>query len=120
LPLRVEAGTGTVAPVAPPVAGPAARGGLLPLRADLERGRTAGGWSGRVVGLVAACVLLLHGLLWGGDRFARLGRPGPGGAGAPRSVRGALADLQRIGRDGMSKEQAARLIENAIYGMFGT
>jgi len=121
LPLRVEAGIGTVAPAPPPVAGGLpARGGPLPLRADLEPHRTAGAWSGRMVGVVAACVLLLHGALWGAGRFAPLGRPGPGGAAAPRGARGALADLQRIGRDGMSKEKAAGVIEKAIHGVFGT
>ncbi|HEY2953695.1 MAG TPA: BatD family protein [Candidatus Eisenbacteria bacterium] len=121
LTLRVEGGTpASAAP--PPLAGPgpAARGGPLPLRADLEQGSRGAALPGSAVGFIAAGVLALHGLMWGGGRLARLGRRGRGRAAAPRSVRGAIGDLQRVGRDGMSKEKAAGLIEKTIHSVFGS
>jgi BatD DUF11 like domain len=119
LPLRVEGGApGATAPV--PMSGPgvAARGGSLPLRADLEL-PSSGAFSGGAVGVVALSILVLHGVLWSGDRFERLRRRGQGRIAAPRSVRSALGELQRVGRDGMSKEKAAGVIEKTIHGVFG-
>src|SRR5437867_4338837 len=121
VPLRVQGGApGVAAPVPMPGPGDAARGGPLPLRADLELRSAPGALSGRIVGLMAVAVLLLHGLLWGGGQLGGLMRSGPGRKAAPRSVRNALGDLQRVGRDGMSKEKAAGLIEKTIHGVFGS
>jgi hypothetical protein len=90
----------------------------LPLRADLElRPQSASAIPGTMVGWAAAGALLLHGLLLTGNRFARRA---PTGGGAPRSVRDALGDLQRAGRDKLSKEQAAARIEKTIHGVFGS
>jgi hypothetical protein len=120
LPLRVEGGGPGVA-MAPSTGGRAIapRTGALPLRSDLELASSRGAVPGRAVGGVAVFVLLLHGLLWGGDRIASPRRRGTGGAAAPRNVRGALGDLERVGRDGMSKEAAAGTIEKTIRRVFG-
>ena len=122
LALRVEGGTPGAAAVLPnPGSGVAARGGPLPLRADPEWNRAgSGAISGRAVGGVLGVILLLHGLLFGGEGIARLGRHGHGRAAAPRSVRAALGELRRVGRDGMSKEKAAGVIEKTLHGVFGT
>lgn len=118
LPLRVEGGAPGAA-IAPSVGRPvAARGGPLPLRAELDRGASHA-IPGRVVGGLALAALLIHGLLWGGDRIASLRRPGMPRAASTRDVRGALGELQRIGRGGMSKEAAAGLIEKTIRRVFG-
>jgi hypothetical protein len=41
-------------------------------------------------------------------------------AAAPRGGRGALKDLRRVGRETMSKEAAAALIEKSLYAVFGS
>ena len=126
LPLRVEGGApGAVVPAPMPGAGRVrATGSALALRADLEA-RSPGAWSlpGRTVGLLAGACLLLHAGLWGAGPLARRfagARSPAGGAGPRRDVRGALRDLERIGRDGMTKEKAAGLIERTIHGVFGS
>jgi hypothetical protein len=125
LPLRVEGGTASATiPLPAPASGAARPTGTLPLRADLDAGgpgalRLPGG----VVGLIAGACLLLHAGLWGAAPLARrlaAARTGPGPRGPRRDVRGALRDLERIGRDGMSKEKAAGLIERTIHGVFGS
>jgi hypothetical protein len=121
LALEVQGAPGAAAPV--PMSGPgaAARGGPLPLRTDLDLPSSwAAAIPGRWVGLAAIAILLLHGLLWGGDALARIGRGAPGRVAAPASVRGALGDLRRVGRDGLSKEAAAGLIEKTIHRVFGS
>jgi hypothetical protein len=123
IPLTVEGGApGAVATI--PITGSGAsglRGGPLPLRSDLElRSKAGAAVPGAAVGLVAGLVLLLHGVLWGSGRLSHLWVRDPGRVAAPRSVRAALRDLERIGRDGMSKEAAAGLIEKTIHGVFGT
>ena len=122
IPLRVEGGTSAgIAPPPLPGAGLVARGGVLPLRADLEAvSKSAAPIPGGGVGAVAAGVLLAHALLWGGDRLRLVARRGQGRAAAPRNVRGALGDLQRIGGSDMTKEKAAGLIEKTIHSVFGS
>jgi len=121
LALQVQGGVaGAVTPLPMSAPGVAARGGPLPLRTELEPpSRWADAISGRWVGLATAAILLLHGLLWSGDAIGRLARGGPGRAAAPTSVRGALGDLKKVGRDDMSKEAAAGLIEKTIHRVFG-
>jgi oxygen tolerance protein BatD len=121
LELQVQGGVaGAVTPVPMGAPGIAARGGPLPLRTELELpSRWAGEIPGRFVGFAAAAILLLHGLLWGGDALVRLARGGTGRVAAPASVRGALGDLKKVGRDDMSKEAAAGLIEKTIHRVFG-
>ena len=126
LPLRVEGGTPGAMIPAPPAGTGLARptGGPLALRADLEA-RSPGALSlpGGMVGLLAGACLLLHAGLWGAGPLARrfAGARSPAGrAGPRRDVRGVLRDLERVGRDGMSKEKAAGLIERTIHGVFGS
>ncbi len=122
LPLRVEGGA-SAAGVAAPLAAPAAArpGGPLPLRADLDA--HASGPSplpGRTIALLAGAVLLLHGGMWSSTRLAGWRRKSAGRTAAPRSVRVALRELERVGRDGMSKEAAAGLIEKTLHELFGS
>jgi len=121
-PLTLEVRGGVPGAVTPaPMSGPgiAQRGGPLPLRTDLERPpRWAASIPGRWVGFAALGVLLLHGLLWGGDALGRLARASSPVA-APAGVRSALGELKRVGREGMSKEAAAGLIEKTIHRVFG-
>jgi oxygen tolerance protein BatD len=122
LPLRVEGGTGSsaAAPLAP-LSGAARSGGPLPLRADLEAGATGlPVLSPRAVGLLAGGALLLHAGLLGGSRWAERRRHREGRTAAPRSVRDALRALERVGRDGASKEAAAGLIEKTLHDLFGS
>jgi hypothetical protein len=122
LPLRVEAGTASSAPM-PPVPGPSSpsRGGQLPLRADLELRPAGFAIPGAIVGWAALSALMLHGVLLGGDRLLRRAPAGGGGTGrAPRGTRDALGDLRRVHRDKLSKEQAAARIEKVIHGVFGS
>ena len=122
LPLRVEAGT-SAAGVAPALAAPAVvrPGGPLPLRADLDPPSTLGvALPGRQMALLAGVVLLLHGGMWGATRLVGWRRSSAGRVAAPRSVRAALRDLERVGRDGMSKEAAAGLIEKTLHDLFGS
>lgn len=118
LPLRVEAGAAGVPTLLPgPVAG--RREGAMPLRTDLDPSPFARfTMEARTVALGAGAVLLLHAFLWGGPRLAEGWRRSAGRPGAPRSLRRALAELDRAGRDGMSKEAAAGLIERILHETF--
>jgi hypothetical protein len=121
-PLTLEVRGGVPGAVTPaPMSGPgiAQRGGPLPLRTDLELPpRWAASIPGRWVGFAALGALLLHGLLWGGDALGRIARASSPVA-APAGVRSALGELKRVGREGMSKEAAAGLIEKTIHRVFG-
>jgi hypothetical protein len=119
IPLPVR-GSGSVSAAIPssPASEGAARGSPLRLRGELGVVAGRADASGQRVGVVAVAALLLHGLLWGGSRFATaLPRPKPGAA--PRGARGAMRDLERVGREPMSKEAAAILIEKTIHSAFG-
>lgn len=120
LPLRVEGGTGTAGLPPPIVPAGAASSGALPLRADLDAARpvlpSLGGRG--TLGLVGA-VLLGHLLIWGSGRTRRAWRRAGPGAPPARSVRGALRDLERARRGGVSKERAAVLVEKALHEAFG-
>jgi hypothetical protein len=118
LTLKVEGGTGAL-PV-PAAAGGGARAlGGLPLRADLDRRPVSAlALTGPALAMGAVAVLLLHAGLWGVGRL-RPGSRGRGRAASPRSVRVALRELERAGREPMSKEQAASLVERALHEAFG-
>jgi hypothetical protein len=119
--VRVEGGTlaaGLPAPAPAPAVG-AGGGGALPLRTDLDRRASVLPLSGRGLAAAAGVVLLLHGGLWAAGQ--RRGGPSvgrPRGASA-RSVRAALADLERARDAALSKEQAAALVEKGLHEAFG-
>ena len=121
LAVRVEGGTLAAGlPAPPPTQAAAGRGaGSLPLRTELDRHpASALALSGRTLLVLAFLALLLHAGLW------VLGR-GPKGLGAARvassrSVRAALADLERARDGALSKEQAAALVEKGLHEAFGT
>ncbi len=119
LSLQVEGGTLAAGQPQPqrPAAGSRAEGGL-PLRSslDLPRARVPGLSPGTLAAL-AALALLLHTALWVGPRLR--GLPGGSRRAAPRSVRAALRELERARADGLSKEQAAALVEKALHEAFG-
>ena len=119
LTLRVEGGTVAAGlPVPAPRPGAGRSGGALPLRADLDRPPASSVMlPGRTLLALVGLVLLLHAGLWGAGRW----RPGArrGASASPRSVRAALAHLERAGSESMSKEQAASLVEKALHEAFG-
>jgi len=119
LALRVEGGTVAAGPLGAPTASAVARAtGALPLRSDL--GRPAPGvLSSHALVALAGLALLLHAGLWGAERLRGGVATSTGRTASPRSVRGALRDLERAVRDAMSKEQAASLVEKALDEAFG-
>jgi BatD DUF11 like domain len=121
MPLQVEGGTAAVGlPAAPAPRAAVPAGGGLPLRTSLDLPRAALPMlGGRTVALAVAAVLLLHGLLFATSTFAGYWRDAAGRTAPRRSVRAALRELQRVGKDGMSKEAAATLIEKTLHDVFG-
>ncbi len=118
LSLRVEGGTAAGIPQRPFV--PAGRAsGVLPLRSGLERSSSAPAFSGRLLGLLVGLALLLHLGIWGSEGLRAVVRRGVGRTASPRSRRAAVRDLERAGQNGLSKEQAAALIEKALVEAFG-
>ena len=123
LSLRVEGGTSAAGvPALPGAAGARVATGALPLRSQLDP--HAGSpllLSGRALAGLAAIVVLLHGilLLAGRARGLSRGTPRPGGGASSRSARSALRELERAGQAGLSKEQAAVLVEKALHEAFG-
>ena len=118
LALRVEGGTAAAGmPLPLPAALP--RTGALPLRSDLDRDRIrASGWGPAALGGALAVTLVAHGLLFGLGNLGRRSSPAKGAA-SRRSVRAALSELDRVGKDGLTKESAATLIEKALVEAFG-
>jgi hypothetical protein len=126
MPLKVEGGTAAVGiPVAPAPRPGAPAGGPLPLRTSLDLPSVGfPAFGGRNLAILAAGILLLHAALALSGPLLSLIRPGVGtGEARPRttsrSVRAALQALGRVGRDGMSKEAAASLIEKTLHDVFG-
>jgi hypothetical protein len=120
LALRVEGGTvATGLPVPAPQPGATLGGGSLPLRADLDRPAASFSPSGRALAALAGVALLLHAGLWGAGRWRASARRGRTRASSPRSIRAALAHLERASSEATSKEQAASLVERALHEAFG-
>jgi hypothetical protein len=117
--LRVEGGT--VAARAPLAAAPSlGDGGALPLRADLDPGVLAlPALGGRTVALLAVLALLAHAALWGGGLIRSAFRRVGGRTTPVRSVRAALRDIERAGKTGVTKEQAAALLDKGLHEAFG-
>jgi hypothetical protein len=115
--VQVQGGAGNTA-AAPSVA--TRSSGPLPLRSDLDLpSRALTTLPARALGGAVVLVLLAHGLLWASPAFLERrgesgGRPARG-----RGVRRALSDLERAGRDGMSKEASVSLIEKTLHDVFG-
>ena len=94
---------------------------MLPLRSDLEAGASArAALPGRMLGLLALATVLLHGLMSGGEQLSRLMRARTGRVAPTRDTRSAVSELQRVGREDMSKEAAASLIEKSVHRAFGS
>jgi len=71
------------------------------------------------VGVTGRAALIAAGVLAAGAWLAERRRAAAGHAAPRRSVRAALTDLQRAGRNGMSKEASAALIEKTLHDLFG-
>jgi hypothetical protein len=71
------------------------------------------------VALGLLLTLLLHAGVGAASFLSDRRRATGGRSAARRSVRGALADLDRARRGNLSKEQAAALIERTLHGLFG-
>ena len=96
-----------------------APGAPLPLRSDLDADRIrVSSLGATALGGTVAVALAAHGLLLGLQTFGRRGRPANGVA-SRRRVRAALSELDRVGKDGLTKEAAAALIEKALVEAFG-
>jgi BatD DUF11 like domain len=121
MPLRVDGGTAAAgAPVAPAPRAAAPAGGPLPLRTSLDLPSVIlPGLGGRAVAVAVGAVLLLHCVLFATSAFAGYRRDANGRTAPRRTVRAALRELQRVGKDGMSKEAAATLIEKTLHDVFG-
>lgn len=120
LPLRVEGGTATAGLAVPaPAVLPSRSGAPLPLRNDLDPdGARSPRLGATALGGALALTLAAHGALWTMGRFSRKSRH-PARNVPRRSVRAALAELDRVGKDGLSKEAASTLIEKALHEAFG-
>jgi hypothetical protein len=120
LPLKVEGGTvASGLPLQAPAALPSRSGAPLPLRNDLDaEGARSLRLPAATLGGALALALAAHAALWASGRLGRRRRRGAAHA-SRRSVRAALADLDRVGKDGLSKEAAASLIEKALHEAFG-
>ena len=121
LSLRVEGGTVAAGlPIAPRPALAGRAAGGLPLRSDLDLHPTGAlALTGRSLGLLLGLALLAHAGLWGMDRVRGAFGRGRGRTASPRSVRAALRDLERAGKEAASKEQVAALVEKALVEAFG-
>ncbi len=119
LALRALGGTVAAGVQAAPLSSAAARAtGSLPLRSDLDPS-TSGALGRRRLAALVGLVLLLHAGLWGAGMLRGNAGSAAGRSASSRSVRAALRDLERAGREAMSKEQAASLVEKALDEAFG-
>jgi hypothetical protein len=119
LTLRVEGGTAAAGIPQPTSTASGRASGVLPLRSGLDAGAAAPALSGCTLALLVGLGLLLHAGLWGADRLRTVVRRGERHTASSRSVRAAVRDLDRAGKDGLSKEQAAALVEKALVEVFG-
>jgi len=119
IPVRVEGPSGgTVALLPAPTA--ATRGeSRIALRTELDLpARRLPELGARGTALALALAVLAHGALWGGSRLRDHVRRREGRAAPARSVKGALAALERASQGGMTKEAAAGLIEKTLDELF--
>jgi hypothetical protein len=119
LTLQVEGGQAAAGRTIPAAPGLTAEG-ALPLRADLDsRTLALPSLGGKGVALLALLVLAVHAGLWGGGVVRGAVRRVGGRTTPVRSVRAALKDIDRAGRRGMTKEQAAALLDKGLHEAFG-
>ena len=119
LSLQALGGTAAAGLPAPAAATRAGASGPLPLRTELDLPGHAPRLENRGLVALLGLALLLHaGLLAAARLPAVAGRHARSG-GRTRSARAALRDLERAGSDGLSKEQAAALVEQALHEAFG-
>jgi len=113
----IAAGT----PLLPAPAGlPTRSGATLPLRSDLDAPAPLVPFLGpRFLAVFLGAVVLAHAALSVAARFGGRGRRSGAAKAASRSVRAALADLDRVGQDGLTKEASAALIARALHEAFG-
>jgi BatD DUF11 like domain len=120
LPITVQGGAATAGALAPAAPAPARTSGVLPLRAELDPSTE---WlprpSARWLGWGLAAALLIHVALLAGPALAERLRARGGHAAPRRTTRAALAEIERIRRDGMGKEAAAGALERALHDVFG-
>jgi hypothetical protein len=118
LDVRPAAAAAAVAAGGAPAIAPPQPGGVH-LRSDLDLPTALAPRLGRTPLLAFVLLALgLHAALLGSRLIRGRSRSGP--AVAPhRTIRQALADLRRAGREGMSKEAAALLIERTLTDVFG-
>jgi len=101
----------------------AARGarGAPAIRASLDPpGALLPATSARQMALALTLALALHGALWLAPHLAELKRRQTGRVAPRRNVKHALSTLQRVGKDGSSKEAAAAQIESCLHHLFGS
>jgi hypothetical protein len=122
--LQVRGGAPGTASTAVTAAAPAGAraGGPLALRSELDLPlRRVPDLSLPLLALLVGFVLVVHGALWASpwllERSARAGGGRPTSRG--RALRRAVAELERVGRDGMSKEASVTLIEKTLHDVFG-
>jgi len=121
LALNVEAGAAGAAGPATSFSGAAPQAARLVLRSDLDLPSRPGWIPGaRAVGLGLGLALALHGAIAAGSWLSDRRRSATGRSAARRTVRGAIADLQRARRGRLGKEEAAALIERTLHGVFGS
>jgi hypothetical protein len=120
-PLSLEVHGGATSTSRAPAAGAAARaGGPLPLRTELDVPvAMLPRLSAAALGTIVALVLLAHGALWAAPWVLERQRGTEARPARGRDARRALADLERVGRDGMSKEASVTLIERTLHDVFG-
>ena len=122
LTLEVQgAGAAASGGVASPLAIPVApRGTGLALRSDLDLpGRRLPALGAASVLVAWTLLLLLHGAIGAAALAAERRRAASGRPAARGDVRGALGELERARRGGLTKEQAAALIEHTLHAVFG-
>jgi hypothetical protein len=121
-PITVAVRGGTAAPAggSTSAAPAAARGsGPLPIRSDLDLpSRALPTVPPLALTIGVLLMLAAHVVLWLAPRLLERGGEAAGG-GRTRNARRALAELQRAGRDGLSKEASVSLIEKALHDVFG-
>jgi hypothetical protein len=118
---QVEGGTAASSAGGAPTGAAARASGPMPLRSDLDLPKVAlPQLSTRALTGSVALLLLAHAALWSAPwLLQRRGSSSPRPA-RGRDVRRALSDLERVGRDGMSKEASVSLIEKALHEVFGS